>query len=247
MILAVALKTPPQNQQNGNSGSGGGVGKRHPKSLPKKRQTPGGGDSSPSFVGGGDPNPSNCSAAITFSVSDGLLVDSTGALLTTDPGVLYQRLLAGTMGTITTEFVLTPGGPDGGQSLSWNNAAFVNGSALFCQTSDGLVWVVFQGLANGPANCVVIDLVALPARRCVGGVLLPDPDAIPTTTSAGAGGGTQPTGGGGGGGGGNQTLSLDPSFYFSEEPGAMCFITTESWYVGESTFIAHSTSTTATP
>jgi hypothetical protein len=105
------------------------------------------------FVGGAGPvNPTDCSLATAFNITAGQL-SSGGELVSTNPGVPYQPFLTNaTVGAISTTFSRLNGG------LTWQNEAFVNSAADFCQDANGQVWVTFDGTAP-PFDCAAVQLI----------------------------------------------------------------------------------------
>lgn len=105
-----------------------------------------------------NPNALNCSQATVFQlqVGSGAILDK-GLPLFTTPGAAFQEFLAtgpAPAGGITATF----SGQDG-SILTWANAAFFGGAAIFCQVpATGQVYSTFEGLNDVPAGCVTVQL-----------------------------------------------------------------------------------------
>ncbi|RYP89237.1 hypothetical protein DL769_000142 [Monosporascus sp. CRB-8-3] len=100
--------------------------------------------------------------------------------LSVDPGVRYIDMSSFPGGSISTTFSIVGG------ILVWENDAFFNGAAGFCQASNGTVYAHFTA-AGGPESCVPIDLVVYMAQQCQNGVIDPMtslPGSGPTGTNS---------------------------------------------------------------
>ncbi|KAK8128502.1 hypothetical protein PG984_009610 [Apiospora sp. TS-2023a] len=109
-------------------------------------------DTDPGFVGDSqDPNPDSCSNAVRFRQSGGQL-QRRGRAVSVDPGVDYIDLANYAGGSISTLFSVVD------DTLQWNNDAFYEGRARFCQVDSETVYAVFTN-AGGPEGCSPVALV----------------------------------------------------------------------------------------
>ncbi|KAH6653815.1 aspartic peptidase domain-containing protein [Truncatella angustata] len=140
------------------------------RSSAKKRQTDGG------FIGGAGPvNPSSCSSASNFRLTNGQLI-SGGQIVNTEPGIAFMPLRVSPYGSINNTFVVV------GNALHWFNDAFSGGEAGFCQMSDEQVVVTFAEIGV-PADCVPVSLAIYQEYQCKDGKLeLPASSATPSST-----------------------------------------------------------------
>ncbi|KAI0542778.1 hypothetical protein GGR58DRAFT_170800 [Xylaria digitata] len=198
-----------------------------------RRQSVGG------FVGGAGPsNPNTCDQATLFGVRGGRLVSGTQSVAT-DPGVPFMPFRVFPTGSISTTFTIVNG------VLHWYNAAFTGGEAEFCQTTDGSVYIEFQGDGSGPANCRRVEIVTYFATQCVNGQIVPNSvgpggsssSSVVVPSSTGAPG-SDGSGSGSGSGSDSEVPEEDWVFREGHAPDNYpCYRTTESWVPGSPTFL----------
>ena len=190
------------------------------------------------FIGAAGPiNPTSCSDATPFNLTQGRLV-SGGQFVATEPNVPFIELKVVPAGSISTTFTVVNG------VLFWYNAAFVGGQAGFCQVASGQVYATFGAPGTGPANCNTISIVVYQASQCQNGALS---TAIPPIGGPGGAGGPAATGtatgtGGAGSNGGSPSSGGVPSssgiYRLTESPaGGICVTTTLAFVPGAPTFV----------
>lgn len=96
-------------------------------------------------------NPDNCTEASLYVQSRGRLQGS-GRSLSVNPGVDYINIVDFVGGSISTLFSVLNG------MLVWDNAAFYDGTARFCQEANGTVFALFTQEST-PFNCTLVNLV----------------------------------------------------------------------------------------
>ncbi len=101
-------------------------------------------------------NPGNCTEANLF-VQGGGQLRTSGRPLSVDPGVDYINVADFPGGSITTRFTVVCG------ILVWDNAAFYNGTAAYCQVAEGTVYATFSQ-TGAPFNCTPVNLVVYTCR-----------------------------------------------------------------------------------
>ncbi|MCJ1476180.1 hypothetical protein MMC13_004845 [Lambiella insularis] len=122
-------------------------------------------DLSGTFLGFNGTLTTSCSAASTYTLSNGQLYENVN-------GATLQFSASGTVGyayfiptlvpfSITATFSL---GEEG--TLLWINPSFFNGNALFCVQADGSIVAVFQQGAQ-PSSCDFIDITIEDLTACV--------------------------------------------------------------------------------
>lgn len=110
-------------------------------------------ETSSGFVGNNTiNNPDTCTDASLYVQSRGQL-RASGKSLSVDPGVDYINIIDYPGGSISTLFGVVNG------TLVWENAAFYNGSARFCQLSNGTVFAMFTQQGVPFNNCTIVNLV----------------------------------------------------------------------------------------
>ncbi|KAK6827748.1 hypothetical protein PG987_011089 [Apiospora arundinis] len=110
-------------------------------------------DSDPGFVGDSrNPNPRSCSDAVRYRQSNGQL-QRRGRFISVDFGVDYIDMTNFVGGSISTVFSVV------NDTLQWDNEAFYNGRATFCQVDNEIVYVVFKDIDRGPEGCTPVFLV----------------------------------------------------------------------------------------
>ncbi|KAK6075754.1 Candidapepsin-3 [Seiridium cupressi] len=136
-----------------------------------KRQSDGG------FIGNAGPdNPSSCSDATGFNLTNGQLVNG-GQSVNTEPGMSSMTLHVSPSGSINTTFLVVD------SILHWFNNGFFGGEASFCQTSSGRVHVVFTEHGT-PAGCTQVSLVAYQETQCQDGELILSAATPPSPTTS---------------------------------------------------------------
>lgn len=114
-----------------------------------------------SFIGNaGVDAPTDCNQGTQFVLSNGQL-SSGGGLISTDFGALFTPLaVSASSGNITTTWTVMNG------HLTWDNAAFVGGTAGFCQDTSGRVFATFGAPANSILGvaCAPVNLVTYPGK-----------------------------------------------------------------------------------
>ncbi|RYP51161.1 hypothetical protein DL768_003429 [Monosporascus sp. mg162] len=122
-------------------------------------------------------NPENCTEAEIYVQSAGRLQPVGGRILSVDPGVDYINLSDYPGGSISSLFMVVDG------VLVWENAAFYEGAAGFCQVSNGTVCATFTA-SGGPPACVPVDLVVYTATESIASppLLSTTPNSTPVTT-----------------------------------------------------------------
>lgn len=109
-------------------------------------------DLSSGFVGNTSlQNPDNCTDANLYIQSRGQLRTS-GRPLSVNLGVDYINIVDFPGGSIATLFTVING------ILVWENVAFVNGTARFCQSANGTVFALFTQVVP-PFDCTIVNLV----------------------------------------------------------------------------------------
>ncbi|RDW88412.1 hypothetical protein BP6252_00444 [Coleophoma cylindrospora] len=94
-----------------------------------------------------------CKPATLFAISSSNLATGGGGYYGAIPGQNYSVFTStwDPAATIIDKFTITGG------ILTWANSLFEGGSARFCNTTEGVVIAVYQGLL--PSNCTAISLV----------------------------------------------------------------------------------------
>jgi hypothetical protein len=101
---------------------------------------------------------SDCSAAVSFTTTNGQLF-TNGHVISTTGLVPYSPLVASPfVAAISTTFSVM-----NGSTLSWNNTAFTGGSALFC-IMDNTVQAVYNGQL--PSGCAQVTVGQVPVSSC---------------------------------------------------------------------------------
>ncbi|KAI1846556.1 hypothetical protein JX266_007453 [Neoarthrinium moseri] len=109
-------------------------------------------------------HPESCSNATLFRRTNGQLL-SRSRPLSVDPGVDFINMSNYPGGSITTTFVVVGG------VLYWDNNAFYNGTAGFCEGTMGEVYATFTE-TGGPPNCIPVKLVVYTANQCQNGEIV---------------------------------------------------------------------------
>ncbi|RYP05642.1 hypothetical protein DL764_003651 [Monosporascus ibericus] len=137
-------------------------------------------------------NPENCTEAEFYVQSAGRLQPMAGAVLSVDPGVDYINLSDYPGGSISSLFMVVDG------VLVWENAAFYEGAAGFCQASNGTVYATFTASRGPPALNRCQNGVIVPSEDIASNASISDPIVRPTTpgTPAASPAPTSPTTGG---------------------------------------------------
>lgn len=121
--------------------------------------------SSSGFVGNTTvQNPDNCTNANLYVQSGGQLRTS-GKPLSVNLGVDYINIVDFVGGSIMTLFTVIDG------TLVWDNAAFVNGTARFCQAGNGTVFALFTQEST-PFDCTLVDLVVYTGELKLDSIIL---------------------------------------------------------------------------
>ncbi|KAK6221883.1 hypothetical protein LQW54_001103 [Pestalotiopsis sp. IQ-011] len=145
------------------------------------------------YLGGQDAafNPSSCSGAASFNLTDGELTssDGSGARVAADPSVdAYVPLAATAAGTMGSLIAGTFASVDG--VLHWANESFYGGEAGFCQAASGEIYATFAEAGRWPTGCVSISLTLYRAEQCRNGTLvdasLIDGPSTPTSSTPGS-------------------------------------------------------------
>lgn len=134
--------------------------------------SPGAGFRAPTggYLGGQDAafNPSSCSGAASFNLTDGELTssDGSGARVAADPSVdAYIPLAATAAGMLDSLVAGTFASVDG--VLHWTNDSFYGGEAGFCQVASGEIYATFAEAGRWPTGCVSISLTLYRGMSCI--------------------------------------------------------------------------------
>lgn len=104
----------------------------------------------PTFVAPDGTLTNNCGAAAQYNIANGQLFNAAGGQYSTNTGTANTPLAASkVVGDITTTF--TAGG-----ILTWANATFTNGVAIYCTLASGQILAVFDSAP--PAGCTPVVL-----------------------------------------------------------------------------------------
>ncbi|KAL3424724.1 hypothetical protein PVAG01_04005 [Phlyctema vagabunda] len=128
-----------------------------------------------SFVGPRGSTVTNCSEAAVFLINGGQLTGDQNEIVSTNTDVPFQPFgVSPIIGNITTEFTISD------DVLFWNNTAFENDVATFCNLN-GTFIAVFN--ANITTACVPQILSVIPAASCVLPVSSTSSSSSSTTSS----------------------------------------------------------------